>query len=60
MADSDLSLYAHLMRRAGFGARRQELEEYAAKGYEDVVEDLLYPERFPGLTSQGVFQKADF
>ena len=49
MADSDLSLYAHLMRRAGFGARRQELEEYAAKGYEDVVEDLLYPERFPDV-----------
>ena len=38
---------AHLMRRAGFGATYSELEEYAARGYEAVVEDLLHPERFP-------------
>ena len=47
MSDSDLSLMAHLMRRAGFGATRDELEEYAARDYEAVVEDLLNPERFP-------------
>ena len=35
------------MRRAGFGGGRKELEEYASKGYEAVVEDLLHPERFP-------------
>ena len=32
---------AHLMRRAGFGDPREELEERASKGYEAVVEELL-------------------
>ena len=39
----DIQLMAHLMRRAGFGATRGELEEYAARGYEATVEDLLSP-----------------
>ena len=47
MSGNDLSLVAHLMRRAGFGATRDELEAYAAKGYEAVVEGLLHPEQFP-------------
>ena len=47
MSDNDLALLAHLMRRAGFGARRDELEAYAAKGYEAVVEELLHPETTP-------------
>ena len=49
MPENDLSLIAHLLRRAGFGARRDELEAYAAKGYEAVVEELLHPERSPSL-----------
>ena len=45
MADNhDIGLMAHLMRRAGFGATREELEERAAKGYEATVEELLNPE----------------
>ena len=32
MAEQDLALMAHLMRRAGFGAPRVELEGRAAKG----------------------------
>ena len=40
---ADLALMAHLMRRAGFGATREELEEKVARGYENVVEDLLHP-----------------
>ena len=44
---SDISLVAHLMRRAGFGATRPELEDLAAQGYEKVVDDLLNPDRFP-------------
>ena len=47
MPENDIALIAHLMRRAGFGASRSELEEYAAKDYEAIVEDLLHPERFP-------------
>ena len=43
MSRSDIELIAHLMRRAGFGATRQELDAYAARGYEAVVEDLLNP-----------------
>ena len=43
MASKDLALIAHLMRRAGFGATREELEQYCARGYESVVEDLLDP-----------------
>ena len=49
MAGNNIALMAHLMRRAGFGATRSELEEYAAGDYEAVVEDLLHPERFPEL-----------
>ena len=30
----DIALMAHLMRRAGFGASRTELEARAAKGYD--------------------------
>ena len=40
---ADIALMAHLMRRAGFGAAREELEEKVARGYENVVEDLLHP-----------------
>ena len=34
---------AHLLRRAGFGATRAELEGYLEKGYEAAVEELLDP-----------------
>ncbi|ETW98902.1 MAG: hypothetical protein ETSY2_41990, partial [Candidatus Entotheonella gemina] len=44
MANEDIALMAHLMRRAGFGATRAELEARVAKGYEATVEELLYPE----------------
>ena len=43
----DLGLMAHLLRRAGFGANRDQLETYAAKGYEATVEELLHPEDQP-------------
>ncbi len=44
MADKDIALMAHLMRRAGFGASRSELEERVARGYDATVEELLRPE----------------
>ena len=47
MANEKIALMAHLYRRAGFGATRGELERQAERPYEDVVEDLLHPERFP-------------
>ena len=44
MADKEIALMAHLMRRAGFGAQYYELEARAAKGYEATVEELLHPD----------------
>ena len=49
MAHHDLALMAHLLRRAGFGATRDELEHYAAKGYAATVEELLHPEQAPAF-----------
>ena len=49
MPESDLALVSHLMRRAGFGATRAELEELPSKEYSEVVEDLLHPDRFEDL-----------
>lgn len=44
MANTDIALMAHLMRRAGFGATRPELEKRVSIGYEETVEELLNPE----------------
>jgi uncharacterized protein (DUF1800 family) len=49
MANQEIALMAHLMRRAGFGATREELEQRVAKGYEATVEELLNPESQPSL-----------
>ncbi|MDA1348759.1 MAG: DUF1800 domain-containing protein [Chloroflexi bacterium] len=43
MSTAELELMSHLMRRAGFGATRAELDDLTARGYENVVEDLLNP-----------------
>ena len=39
----DLAQMAHLMRRAGFGATHEELDQYVAKGYDATVEELINP-----------------
>ncbi len=47
---SDRALVAHLMRRAGFGATPAELDALTRdKTYEQIVDDLVNPERFPEL-----------
>lgn len=43
MGTQDVQLMAHLLRRAGFGATRQEIEQYVHKGYQETVEELLNP-----------------
>ena len=48
-SNNELAQMAHLMRRAGFGASRSELDAYVAKGYENVVDDLVNPERLPDV-----------
>lgn len=47
--NEDIALIAHLMRRAGFGASRAELEARAEEGYEETVEELLHPEDQPPI-----------
>ncbi len=47
---------AHLLRRAGFGATRDQLDEYLAKGYEATVEELLHPE-YGELHDQDLFER---
>ena len=44
MADQDVGLMAHLMRRAAFGASRDEIESRTAQGYDKTVEELLNPQ----------------
>ena len=39
----DLELIAHLMRRAGFGATRDELQAFSERGYQATVNDLVHP-----------------
>ena len=43
MDKQKLDLMAHLMRRAGFGATRDELEALVERPYAEVVEELLHP-----------------
>ncbi len=44
---TDLDLVTHLLRRAGFGADRDEIDRYAAMDYDEIVDALVNPERFP-------------
>ena len=37
MADQDVDLMAHLLRRAGFGASRDEIEAKLAQGFQDLL-----------------------
>ena len=47
MSNNDLPAIAHLMRRAAFNARYDDLEKYAAQGYDATVDWLTHPEREP-------------
>ena len=58
MLENDIALVAHLIRRAGFGATRDELEGYVAKGYEATLEELLHPEKAPpALTDEDLIKR---
>ena len=46
MSSEDIALMAHLMRRAGFGATRDRLEQLVEKGYEQVVDELVDPDAY--------------
>jgi hypothetical protein len=53
---SQVELMGHLLRRAGFGAGRDELEAALAQGYEATLEELLHPERAPDLEEDLLFR----
>lgn len=58
IGEKELALMAHLMRRAGFGASKKEIQTRALKGYESTVEELVDPARhgIPGL-HEGIFYR---
>lgn len=47
MVNEAIALRAHLMRRVGVGATRDELDELVERPYEEIVEELLHPEEYP-------------
>ncbi len=55
-SQNDIALMAHLMRRAGFGASRRELEARVAGGYEATVEELLHSENQPPVDEDILFR----
>ena len=52
----DITLMAHLTRRAGFGATRGELESFVGQGYEETVEQLLHPEEQPKVSEYMLYR----
>ncbi len=59
MSISDRDLTAHLMRRAGFGATPSELDALTReKTYEEIVDDLVNPERFPAVDQSFVLGRS--
>jgi uncharacterized protein (DUF1800 family) len=56
MADKDIALMAHLLRRAGFGANRDQIEAKLGQGYEQTVEELLHPEDQPGVEEDVMYR----
>ena len=56
MVTQDITLMAHLLRRAAFGASRDEIEARAAKGYDATVEEFLNPQAQPALEEDLLFR----
>ena len=54
---NEIAQMAHLMRRAGFGTGRDELERLAEQGYEETVEQLVDPpDDLPGADENLMFR----
>jgi len=51
-----IELMAHLYRRAGFGATRDQLEAALARGYEACVDELLHPENSPPIEEDLIYR----
>ena len=57
LADPETAHIAHLLRRAGFGATRAEIDRAVAQGYEATVEELLHPETQPDLEIEDLIRR---
>ena len=55
-AREDIALMSHLMRRAGFGATREDIEGYCDIGYEQTVEMLLNPQDQPPVDEYSLYR----
>ncbi|MCL0029075.1 DUF1800 domain-containing protein [Dehalococcoidia bacterium] len=52
----DIALMSHLMRRAGFGSSRDEIEILCDQGYEATVEELLDPDSKPPVDEYALYR----
>ena len=52
----ETTLMSHLLRRAGFGDSRAEIERRAKNGYETTVEELLHPESQPAVDESMLYR----
>ena len=57
IGDAESIRAAHLLRRAGFGPTRAEIERAVAQGYEATVEELLHPELQPDLDIEDLIRR---
>ena len=57
LADPETARIAHLLRRAGFGPTRAEIDRATAMGYAATVEELLYPENQPDLEIEDLIRR---
>ena len=57
LTDAETARVAHLLRRAGFGATRSEIDRAASQGYEATVEELLHPELQPDLEIEDLIRR---
>ena len=60
VAEHVVALMAHLLRRAGFGASRDEIEAKAAQGYDKTLEELLDPQSQPEIEEDLMFRLHPF
>ena len=56
MPSKDVQLMAHLIRRAGFGASRDQLDSLVAQGYDETVEKLLDTDS-PNMMSEDMIRR---
>ena len=57
ITDSETARVAHLLRRAGIGPTRAEIERCVSLGYEATVEELLYPDLQPDLEIEDLIRR---